>query len=423
MDALVSKALSKHHVEQERVLEAEVYGDVSSEVNVTAEIPAVPAEFDCRFCNLRFNEVPSSFCLKCKGSLFEDGWLCALCTNYHLSGVGHGSDIFVVPQSESLEEDRPEGATPISVTPLSRVGGLVFGGGQTPSFGRGGQLYIPHGHRITCIDAYSGRQLQQLNPETLGMAPYTFTSALDPLSHSILLSSSARGGIDVTALNIDSLNVRWRTESKNFTSGIAVLGVQAIAIAANQHDNALYTHRLDDGECIGCVPGVPGPSFLASDPRTATVYVSVFDGLNGGVHAYRWTGDAGLAPHGSAMEGIAAAVPATRQRRPVAVMAMAAPAGGSHAFLIVGSHRSPFLHILALPSHRLLAVLELPGLKIVGLAADAGSTGSFHGPRSGGGISASSPYASNPPCLAVMDAASGDAIVLPWPLPGMPSLV
>lgn len=215
-----------------------------------------------------------------------------------------------------------------------------------------------------------------------------------------------------------------------------------------------------DGTRIGTLGDLDTPSYVAADARAGVVYVAVHtERVGGSVRAFRWAGETGLVPFPEATAQLAAAVPPSRGRRPLVVVPQLFghdPAGGpgSVAYLVVGTmvrgggraravdccvaasaaqpthtpppphatpnpaaplQRTPYLHVISLPDHRLVAVLELGGgPAIVGLAADpGGATGGGHGRRGHA--------APREPTLVVCDAASRNALVYRWPLPEIPS--
>ena len=85
--------------------------------------------------------------------------------------------------------------------------------------------------------------------------------------------------------------VRWATAPGLIKGarGIAVLPQHGVVFVSSYFTLKLHAHRLLDGVQIASVK-VPNCTFLASDPATATVYVSSYDGGVGSVVAYRWNG-------------------------------------------------------------------------------------------------------------------------------------
>lgn len=120
--------------------------------------------------------------------------------------------------------------------------------------------------------------------------------------------------------------------------------------------------------------------------------------------------------------GDVTAVGVTDSRRPVTVVPPGV--GKSHSHLVVASQRASTLHVVELPSLALVHTLELEGVRITGLAADASIAdgGAFRLDGSGGRRTSLAALAERGQSLVVMDQATGDVLVLRWPLPGMPEL-
>ena len=188
---------------------------------------------------------------------------------------------------------------------------------------------------------------------------------------------------------------------------------QELVVAASYHGHSLQVYRLLDG-VLCATAAVREPTYLATDPETASVYVSSFEEDRGGrVLSYQWRG--GLL-HES---GVVEAAGATDTRRPLAYVPPAP--GKTCAHLVVGSQRSPTLLVVSLPTCRLVHTFELDGVQVVGLGCDAARPGDLT--RNEGRRRRSSAAPVHEQSLVVLDHTTNDALVLRWPLPGMPELV
>lgn len=170
--------------------------------------------------------------------------------------------------------------------------------------------------------------------------------------------------------------------------------------------------QTSDGSKCGEV-AVFEPTFLAADPGSATIFAATFkEGRGGSVAAFQWRGTTGLTPLHATVE----AAGVTAARRPLALMPPTRGSGGGRPYLVVGTQKSSELRVLALPSLALVHTHTLPGVQVQGLGADSARY-SVGGVGAGGDEEAPAT-----PALIVLDSASGDILVLPWPLQGMPLL-
>lgn len=211
---------------------------------------------------------------------------------------------------------------------------------------------------------------------------------------------------------------RWATDKGSLEScyGIAVLPREGVCFATSYVSDLLVVHRLSDGVRVASLK-MRDPNFVAADPESSTFFVGDFYG----VHSGRWVGGAGggWAPrtHVGPVSLTELASPLTLidspgidvgvgHSRPMAYMPPCTRNGRRlPAHLVVGSMGTPTLHILALPSLRLVLEYRLcdPGsgrlAHVRGLAGD---------PLGG--------------ALLVWDESiseKGAILTLPWPLPGM----
>jgi hypothetical protein len=260
---------------------------------------------------------------------------------------------------------------------------------STPVISSDGMLYAP---RNDCPDVLvfsaDGAPLPSLILARLKLSTGTRAAAFNNATATLLLADVNLVSSKLVAVDAVSRAVCWSTSLKlgNNCWGIAVLPVQGLVVASIYDAKELRVYRLTDGTLVATVHA-QGPSFIAADPATATLYVST--GTR--VTAFHWNGSA-LVP-----EGVVEAAGDNAYGRPLAVVP---PAPGQRtSYLVVGTVRTPILLVFSLPDCRLVHTHTLEGMVINGLAADPSGT-----------------------ALAVCDGASKAVHVLPWPLPGMPPL-
>lgn len=258
-----------------------------------------------------------------------------------------------------------------------------------------------------------------------------FSLAFDDETGTLFLANVAGSSSSVVALNIAERRVVWHNTRvlRDDCFGLAVVRlpgprpgqvVSRVAVGA-PFESSVYLLDALSGEPaqtlsqIGELAGDSRPhrqvsacnfSYVASGDAAAGMLFSsaIMGGDRRGVVA--WSPTAGE-PRGHAMHvcddataALFSTVSTTSNARPLVVMP---PAPGKRtAHLIVGVRESGKLQVVSLPDFRLVHTHELPGMWVVGLAADAAGA-----------------------CLVVVAAsrgAPGEIIALPWPLEGMPPL-
>lgn len=292
---------------------------------------------------------------------------------------------------------------------------------QTPVFDHAGDvLVVPQGSSLWLSGNSLGAGAPREMPSaSLGLSDVVQTVAYDPALRLLLCGDQNGLASRLVALDAASLALRWTTPAGALNSccGLAVLPQQSLVVAASLGE--LHVRRCGSGEGVSTLAGVNGPTFLAADAATATVFASTVRrpagaGAGGAatplqqqqhvVSAYQWDAAGGaLVLLGEVREAGAAAAP-----RPLTVIRATTAA----AHLVVGTCGSSELLVLALPSCKAVHRFSVPptaaasadGLQaaapaISGCAADP--TGAF---------------------IAVIDAAAGGAThVLAWPPPGFPA--
>lgn len=192
-------------------------------------------------------------------------------------------------------------------------------------------------------------------------------------------------------------------------------------MACSYSSNAIHVLRLADGARIATAVA-SSPSDIAADPRTGTVFVAS-DGSDGDVvTAWQWTGKA-LLPRGPVE-----AAGIEPSRRLVTVMPPAPGKTASH--LVVGTSSQCDVRVLSLPSLELVGAtfLAFPPPPSLEPPPDPARRRSLRG--GGGADTQDGPkdvwgLVACPSGTAVMvcrPGASSALSILPWPLPGLPSL-
>jgi hypothetical protein len=265
----------------------------------------------------------------------------------------------------------------------------------TPVIAADGTLYVlkPDSPSVQIFSA-DGTPLPPLSVASVGLSEKTLTAAFVEATGNLLLADNNGDASKLVAVDMTSRVVRWTTAPGmlNDALGIAVLPQQGLVVVSAFQDkfNKLFVHRLSDGVRIASVR-IPWCSFLASDPASATLFVSSGTQERQSVVVYRWDSKTLVA------DGTVEAAGVAPKSRPLAVMP---PAPGLRtSYLIVGTIISPTIHVISLPDRRLIHTHTLEGMQATGLAADPSAT-----------------------ALAVCDFVSKAVHVLPWPLPGMPAL-
>lgn len=281
---------------------------------------------------------------------------------------------------------------PIQTGPLDpsirlRIDGVSVSA-QTPCVTTGGILYIPMGDTIRVFDS-SGDALPSLATSELGISARTFDAAYDKVTNTLLFGDKNGRSSMLVAVDAATKTVKWAATGA--CNQVAVLPRQGMVVAISSVADRLHVQKLADGTPVASVP-VRCPSNLAADTVSATVYACTWNPPKDtyAVSAFRWRSGV-LEPVGK-LES----VPETKEAHPLTVVP-AAP--GRHTpHLVVGHWRRALLLVVSVPDHKVVLEHSLPaGTEVQGLAAD---------PDGG--------------TLVVMDRRTRAALLLPWPLPGMP---
>lgn len=300
----------------------------------------------------------------------------------------------------------------------------------TPCVSADGTLFIPSGNSVA-VYAASGNSLPDVisrdTPRIYGFRS-VYASAFDDDSETLLLGESASQASRILGINARTGDIKWARSDvlHDDCFGVAVLRMSGsqynAVVASSPFDSILYIFKgAEESEsgraCLqqlrpADAAGTTNFSYIAADASTGCIYASAIfpESSRRGVVAWSphkvsdacadWT--LRLGRDVSANEALDAALPKTENARPLAVMP---PAPGSRtSYLVVGQRDSGVLHVLALPSMRLVHVHDLGGdVEVGGLAADAAGS-----------------------ALVFLDKRNRTrtpaAHVLPWPLDGMPAL-
>ena len=267
---------------------------------------------------------------------------------------------------------------------------------STPAASAAGDLFIPtYNSPTVLVYGPNGDALPPIDVGGLGLSIYTRAAAICEKTSTLLLSDFNGVQSRVVALDLRTRALRWATEPSAVPHccDIAVIseyGVVVLGICVKDA-HRLQAHWIKDGRRIptGAADVAEGnPRFLVCDQATRTVYACAGDG----VAAWTWNPTAlRLVPSGPV--GAAGKTNASR------LVAVVPPTIGRHtSHLVVATVDSPELRVLALPSGLLVHTHTLDGAaKVTGIAGEPSGT-----------------------AFVVRDGSS--ALVLEWPLPGMPRL-
>ena len=282
--------------------------------------------------------------------------------------------------------------------PLS-LAGAAYGLYQTPCVSPAGEVFVPHGDAVLVYDRH-GVACAALECAAASMEPTALVAAFDDASGTLLVAETEDRRNRLVGFDAATLTRRWATSpgALSWVFGCAVIGRSGVAVVGAHNGHTLHAHRASDGARVASV-SLSGPTFVAADPTAPTharplVFASTGLAGESRVAVFAWDGARLVA------QGEAEAAGGAPAARPVAVVPLRSPrssGGGGGGHLVVGCHLSPELLVLSLPELRLVHRHVIAGAAVCGLAGD---------PLGG--------------ALVVCDAASGAALVLPWPLPGMP---
>jgi hypothetical protein len=294
--------------------------------------------------------------------------------------------------SPLLLDGAVNGAVPCSVTPVITASGKII---------------VP---QADCPEVlvFSGNGCRQppVRLAPLGLSDYSCSAAFVEATGTLLLASrsqhmgasrtqfvpEAPRKIVATEARTGFSSVRWSvTLPVGSCNGIAVLPRHGVFITSDYCLQTLTVRRLVDGSRILGVDA-ERPSFLAADPATATIFAST----NGRLTAFLWDSEDGGSLKVDWVWDLSRG-----NNRPLTIVP---PAPGHRtSYLVVGTRHTSTVDVFALPISNLNDGLgraamncELPGMDVVGLAADASGT-----------------------ALAVCDARSDAVHVVHWPLSGM----
>jgi hypothetical protein len=263
-----------------------------------------------------------------------------------------------------------------------------------PVFASDGTFYVPQfGFPDVLVFSAKGTRLPPLPVSSVELSENTRVAAFDDETATLLLAEKYQHatGNKLVAVSYKCSTVaavRWTVLTGDGCDGLSVLPGQGVVALSEMWKNSICIRRVADGASV-CRAQATDPTYIAShcERGHATIYVSV--GCS--VASFRFTGCALVS------EGEIAAALETADVRPLAVVP---PATGLHtSYLVAGTMNSPTLHVLSLPSCRLVHTHHLQGVQVLNLAADRSGTS-----------------------LAVGDRAEKAVHVLSWPLPGMPLL-
>jgi len=161
---------------------------------------------------------------------------------------------------------------------------------------------------------------------------------------------------------------------------------------SSRHDKIIFVFRTSDGELKQRVRTDSAPIFIACNPQTRSVYVSLELPFN--VARYVWDEGTGLA-----YAGIVESAGTADGFRPVAVMPPAPEKITS--YLIIGKVGTPCLRVLALPGHESCFEHTIEGRpRVVGIAADPWGTALVV-------------------CCCGGSTKTDEVLVIPWPFEGL----
>lgn len=254
---------------------------------------------------------------------------------------------------------------------------------RAPSFSRWGVLYVPQ-MQCDVLPRFGpdGAPLAPISLAASGGSSSCVAAAVADDAGLLLIGEEIPDG-RLSALDLDSGELRWAAPDFKECCGVAVLPDHGVAIASSYKQNSLHVHRLTDGVRVAS-QSVDYPMQVAADLATGTVYVSTSCNT---VSAYCW--------RDGALDRVDFVDPALGELRFVAVVP-AAGAGVISGHLVVGKRNSGNLLVFALPGGDLIHEHYLANIYVMGLAGDPGGA-----------------------ALAVCDARGRVVEVLSWPLPGM----
>ena len=225
------------------------------------------------------------------------------------------------------------------VPPFRTPDNSVTAGLVTPAISSAGELFVPDGMRPGIV-AFSSTGVKlpdrSFTAGDLGINGSIFACA--SFDNVLLVAQNSPG--KVAAVNVDTRKVLWstdpRTASLSSCYGTAILPDQGIFVATATTDNAVYVHRLDNGDRITrAIPPSSVIIFCAADVVSGTVYVTTG---SSSVYPYVWDaeGKALIAKPSISADFAGSA------SRPIAVIPAAARSDGKLqiAHLIVGSNGS-----------------------------------------------------------------------------------
>lgn len=310
-------------------------------------------------------------------------------------------------------------SVPISSSPLGTadfVGTAGHGSRQSPCFDHAGCIvFVPAGAAVHVCEASAIPR--PIPSALLGLSDVIQAAAYDPAQRLVFLGDQNGYASRLVAADPVTHVVRWTTPdgSLNSCCGICVLPQQSVVVASSLSE--LHVRQCGTGESIFTLGGLRGPTFLAADPATSTIFASTVRvpprgsrrtlsmASSGGprgaeaehvVSVYRWDATRRiLIALGELVEAGAAVSP-----RPLTVVP-GSDHHHAHAHLVVGTCGTADLCVLELPSCRAIHTCTLMGSPppaITGCCANPSGT-----------------------LLAVVDAAAGSTRLLPWPLPGFPA--
>lgn len=255
----------------------------------------------------------------------------------------------------------------------------------SPCVSCAGELFLPVGKKLRV----EGSRQCSFDVKPVFGVEASHAVALDEATRTLLIGASSSPFI--TAFDADTLAVRWRSppEVSGSCRGIAVLPAAGVCVATLQFQSGnLVVVQLSDGALLASMR-VDSPLYAAAYPETNTVFVSI----RYAVEAFQWDG--------TALRAVGRVNTAdTGNNRPVAVVPPGP--GCHHAHLVVGTcHNTPQLDVFRLPGLEFVCQATLPDrVQLYGLAADATGT-----------------------TLVAIVTRRNEALLMPWPLPGMPPLL
>lgn len=248
------------------------------------------------------------------------------------------------------------------VVPPFVLDGVEPNDGASPAITVSGTIYLPvGGEGAVLVFEGDGAQLPSIPLEPLGLTDSVEAAAFVEMPFGILLLADKD---HIVAVDAVTHVPRWINHGALVgCNGLGVLPLQGVVVASSLEEGAVHVFRLSDGSKIFSIALV-GPRFLASDPASAMVYVS----MRAGVAALLW--DGGVLSQTLVVPGTEH--PSSSQ--PVAVIPSPHGVSLPRSYLIVGKYGKPGLRLFTLPHLALLAEFEVPSslgpLRVLGIAAD-----------------------------------------------------